>query len=150
MWYNSIVAGILHSPLHGVVSGAMMLITFQGRKSGKTYTTPVEYLRQGDVLYVLSDRARTWWRNLVSANENGVPVILHLQGQDVHGTARTIVSEPELTHELLTFLHARPAYKKYLHLDLDANQEPTAASLAQAAQKYVVVKIKLVQEKVTA
>jgi deazaflavin-dependent oxidoreductase (nitroreductase family) len=143
MWYNSVVAALLNSPLHGVMSGSMMLITFQGRKSGKTYTTPVEYLRQGDALFVVSRREHTWWRNLVGANGTGVPVMLHLQGKDVQANARAVMNEPELTRELVAFYRARPQYAKYLNLHLDANGEPLTQDLASAAQKFVIVRAKL-------
>ena len=34
---------ILRSPLHGMVSKTITLISFTGRKSGKAYSTPVSY-----------------------------------------------------------------------------------------------------------
>ena len=33
---------VLRSPVHKMVSKTVLLITFTGRKSGKTYTTPVD------------------------------------------------------------------------------------------------------------
>jgi len=54
MWYNPIMKWILGSPLHRVVSKSTMLVTFTGRKSGKQYTIPVNYVREGDVFYVTS------------------------------------------------------------------------------------------------
>jgi hypothetical protein len=42
--YNPIVSWLLRSPLQGLMSSSTMLITFAGRKSGKTYTTPVNYV----------------------------------------------------------------------------------------------------------
>ena len=39
---NPIVRLILRSPLHRLVSGSILLITYQGRKSGKTYTLRVQ------------------------------------------------------------------------------------------------------------
>ena len=78
---NTFVGGILHSPFHGLLSKHMMLITFTGRVSGKRYTTPVNYLFIGDVIYVVSLRDRTWWRNL----RGGGPVTLRLNGEKVHG-----------------------------------------------------------------
>ena len=43
---NRFMSGLLRSPLHGIVSRSVMLITFAGRKSGTTYTTPISYLRE--------------------------------------------------------------------------------------------------------
>jgi len=39
---NQAMQTILRSPLHGMVSSTVLLITFTGRKSGNTYTTPVD------------------------------------------------------------------------------------------------------------
>ena len=38
---NDFMAWVLRSPFHGMLSKGMMLITITGRKTGKTYTTPV-------------------------------------------------------------------------------------------------------------
>src|SRR5579859_2075900 len=53
---------LLRSPLHVLMSHQTMLITLQGRKTGKTYTVVVTYVQDGKTVFVLS-RA-TWWKNL--------------------------------------------------------------------------------------
>jgi deazaflavin-dependent oxidoreductase (nitroreductase family) len=52
--------------VHGLLSGAVALITVTGRRTGRAYTTPVMYARDGDDLYtyVGSPERKTWWRNL--------------------------------------------------------------------------------------
>jgi len=62
--YNPMMKALLRSPLHGMVSNGIMLITFHGRKSGKVHSTPVNYLREGNNITVFSRRDRVWWRNL--------------------------------------------------------------------------------------
>lgn len=47
---NDFMAWVLRSPFHGMLSNGMMLITITGRKTGKTYTTPVGYYVEGDTL----------------------------------------------------------------------------------------------------
>jgi hypothetical protein len=39
---------ILRLSLHGAMSGPTMLLTYTRRRSGRTYTTPVNYVRDGD------------------------------------------------------------------------------------------------------
>lgn len=80
---NVFVKPLLLSPLHGIVSKRLMLISFVGRKSGKTYRTPVEYHQQGDCISVMTRKERNWWKNL----RGGAPVTLRLRGQDVRGQA---------------------------------------------------------------
>ena len=47
---------ILRSPLHGMVSKYLTLITFTGRKSGKNYTTPVSYSQDDNAEPVADDK----------------------------------------------------------------------------------------------
>ena len=61
---NAVVAFLLRSPLHGLLSRGVALITVTGRRTGARYTTPVQYVERDGDLYVISRRERTWWRNL--------------------------------------------------------------------------------------
>jgi deazaflavin-dependent oxidoreductase (nitroreductase family) len=61
----------------------MMLVTVTGRKSGRGHTTPVNYVREGNQLTVVSRRDRTWWRNVAG----GAPVTVRLSGKEVAGRA---------------------------------------------------------------
>lgn len=110
---------ILRSPFHGWLSGDVVLITVTGRKSGRKYTTPVNYLRQGDVLRIVSWRNRTWWRNL----RGGSPVTLRLQGQDVKGWGTVVEDDPGVAAGLSAHLRQAPHYARYYGVALDANAE---------------------------
>ncbi len=59
---NPVVGAILRSPLHRLLSDRLVLLTYRGRKTGKRYTIPVGYAREGDALVVPS--AHAWWRSL--------------------------------------------------------------------------------------
>lgn len=83
MWYNPIITALLRSPFHGLVSGLYLLVTFTGQKSGRTYTTPVQYKQFGRRLKFVTRRSRTWWKNLRA----GTAVTVRLRGQDRRGTA---------------------------------------------------------------
>lgn len=43
---------LLRSPLHGLVSDRVMLVTYTGRRTGRQYTIPVLYREGGDRLWV--------------------------------------------------------------------------------------------------
>ena len=49
---NPIVATVLRSPAHGLLSGRLALITVTGRVSGREYTIPVLYERDGDMVRI--------------------------------------------------------------------------------------------------
>ena len=50
---NPIIRLVLRSPLHGLFSGSLALITYRGRKSGKEYTIPVQYVQGGEKVYIV-------------------------------------------------------------------------------------------------
>jgi deazaflavin-dependent oxidoreductase (nitroreductase family) len=84
---NPVVRALLRSPAHGLVSGHLALITVTGRRSGRTYTFPVGYHRDGDVVTIgidWPDRKR-WWRNL----REPAPVEIRLRGVRRTGTAQS-------------------------------------------------------------
>lgn len=48
---NPLMKLLLRSPLHGLVSKRLMLLTMTGRKSGKQYSIPVGYTQVAETLY---------------------------------------------------------------------------------------------------
>jgi deazaflavin-dependent oxidoreductase (nitroreductase family) len=92
---NPFMKWLLMSPFHRFVSGSYMLITVTGRKSGKIYTTPVQYGQQGETLFVVTGAAYKWWKNL----ENGADVKLHLRGKDLIGHAEITANELSLAED---------------------------------------------------
>jgi len=75
---NDFVTFFLRTPLR-VFLGNTMLITVTGCRTGKQYSTPVGFYKDGEDLWVLTNRDRTWWRNVIS----GAEVSLLLQGKTV-------------------------------------------------------------------
>ena len=140
MWFNPITTWIMRSPLHGFVSKNMMLITYTGRKSGKQYTTPVNYLeiaKNGSTfLYTTSYRERVWWRNL----RGGAEVTLRLQGRDLPARAEVVEELEQVAQELGTYLHQAPKLGRYLDVSMDEGGTPDVEDLQRAAEKMVVVK----------
>ena len=78
---NRIVALLLRSPLHRLLGGGVMLVTVTGHRSGRRYTTPVQYERSDGELYAVSRRSRSWWRNL----RGGAPVVVRVRGGERAG-----------------------------------------------------------------
>ena len=139
MWFNGIMRWLISSPLHFFVSKNMMLLTYTGRKSGKTYTTPVNYWHDGAALMTVSLRERTWWRNL----RGGAPVTVRLQGKDVTGTAVAHEDDATVTHMLQNYLQQFPQMAKYFDVALDAKGEPVVSDISTAAQSRVFVATQL-------
>ncbi len=88
---NPVIAAVLRSPLHPVLSGRLALITVTGRRSGRRYTFPVGYRADGSrvtIPVMWADR-KVWWRNL----RDGAPVELRLRGTSHAGEALAHVDE---------------------------------------------------------
>ena len=136
--YNPLVLLLLRSPLHAAMSNSTMLLTFSGRKSGRTYTTPVNYVRDGDELLVVGSREHSWWKNLRGA----AVVSVRVRGREMRGEAEAF--EGEAAEEgLLAVLRVVPAYRRYWKVELgedDRPQEPDA--LQRVARDNTLVRIR--------
>jgi len=91
------VAQELRNQPQGTRAQRVMLMTIDG-----SYTLPVNYLHEDDVVYVGADGP--WWHELTG---DGLPVALLIKGQVFLGQARAIVDQPQLTRDV--FKRLRPA-----------------------------------------
>lgn len=94
---NPLTRLVLRSPLHRLLP-AVMLITVTGHKTGRRYTTPVQFARDIDAIYVLTRADRTWWRNA----RDGAPVTLRIRGQTRTGSAVAFPASAEIAAPALT------------------------------------------------
>ena len=96
---NPFVRALLRSRLHGLLSGSLLLVTYTGHRSGRTFTIPVMFAEVGAdlVVYVGGSREKVWWRNL----GGGAPVHVRLQSRALAGTATAVVGDPELRERYL-------------------------------------------------
>jgi hypothetical protein len=83
---NPVVRAVLRSPAHGLLSGHLALLTVTGRRSGRAFTFPVGYHRDGDRVTIGVDwpERKRWWRNLSEA----ASVEIWLDGVPRSGTGR--------------------------------------------------------------
>lgn len=140
MWFNVIMAGLLRSPLHGLLSKNTMLITVRGRKSGRELTTPVNYVRRGTDLLTVSLRSRTWWRNL---RGRATPVVCLVAGENRSATATVVESTPEVEAGLAQLIAQAPSFARPLGIGLDASGRPIASDLTRSAQDRVFIRSQL-------
>lgn len=97
---------LLTSPLHRVVSSRWAIIEFTGRKSGRSYATPVAYVADGDRI-VLSTDSR-WWRNFADP----APVRLRLRGKLVDGAASALTDPQQSADAIRRLVDAIPSYAR--------------------------------------
>jgi hypothetical protein len=88
---NRLIAVLLRSPLHPLLSRGLVLISVTGRRTGAQHTFPVAYQETGDVLTipVMWPERKLWWRNL----RDGAAVRLRLRGVERTGQATARVDD---------------------------------------------------------
>jgi deazaflavin-dependent oxidoreductase (nitroreductase family) len=139
MWFDPIMSWLLRSPLHRLISSSTMLVTYSGKKSGKTYTIPVNFFRDSEGLYTISLRNRTWWRNF----RGGAPVVLLLQRRETAAEARLLDEVQQVAEILIKAVRVEPTYGRYLEIPLAENGLPDPAAAASAAAERVVVEFQM-------
>lgn len=137
MWFNPVMTWLLKSPLHGMISKGVMLVSITGRKSGRIISTPTNYLRDGNTLWVISWRERMWWRNL----RGGAQVRVLLAGKSVEGCGQVIEEERAVAQSLFDYYQKIPQVAKYVQIGLDAAGLPVSADCERAAKMMVIVRI---------
>jgi deazaflavin-dependent oxidoreductase (nitroreductase family) len=129
---------VLSSPMHGMVSNSILLITFTGRKSGKTYTTPVSYSQHDDQVVVFTHA--TWWKNL----RGDVPVSLRIRGRELQGLPEAIADDKRaIAAGLAAHLRTVPSDARYYGVTFDANGAPRAEEVDKAVQTVVMLRFRL-------
>ncbi len=132
---NDFVKLMLRSPLH-VFMGNTMIITVTGARTGRKISTPVNYFRSGDTLWVLTARARTWWRNV----KHGAEVDLRLGGRDVKGFAEAVLDERAVAARLVDYVGHIPLSAGSLGIRLQDGL-PNADDALRLARDRLFVKI---------
>jgi deazaflavin-dependent oxidoreductase (nitroreductase family) len=130
MWFrnrlvNPLVRLLLRSRLHRLLSGSLVILSYQGRKTGRWRSLPCMYARDDQDLYVVPSQPdrKVWWRNL----RQPTLVRLRLQGRDLEGTA-TASSDPEAVGAgLRRYLARYPKAARPLGVRLETNGTVTVS-----------------------
>jgi hypothetical protein len=120
---------VLALPFATPLSRRLMLITFAGRKTGKTYRQPLSYVEHDGAL--LTPGGGNWKLNL----SPGEPVRMRLRGRDV--TARPdFIADPDQVERLLAVMTAaNPRVRSFVGIPQDADGHLDRDRL-QAALRY--------------
>jgi len=88
-WVNRAVLGLLRSPAHGLLSGAVVEIDYVGHRTGHAYALPAQYARDDGHLVVWPGHPETkrWWRNF----RQPIDVDVLVAGQRSRATARVVL-----------------------------------------------------------
>jgi hypothetical protein len=87
---HPLVRKLLRSRLHDLLSARVALVCVRRPRSGRSLSTPVNYLHQGDSLTIVSLARSTWWRNL----RGSAPVTAVLEGRERNGWGEAVETTP--------------------------------------------------------
>jgi deazaflavin-dependent oxidoreductase (nitroreductase family) len=126
---------MLRSPLHRALSGSLLVLSYEGRRSGRRYELPLQYVRHDDGVAVWAGNAeaKTWWRNFTEP----AAVEVVLEGRSRHGKAHLVADPADrtllLTHYLERFPATTPDAKpKFFGARWKPGEEEIAAVAADA------------------
>lgn len=131
---DSVMRSMLRSPLHGMVSKKMLIVTVRGRKTGKVYSNPVGYVESDG--FLLIGTAAGWRRNLRS----GEPVSITWRGRDTTADCEVIRAEEQIAEPYRIIIKGNPAHSRHsgINLDSDGNVNPDELRRALAKGTAVV------------
>ena len=124
---NPIVKALLCSPLHRLVSKHLMLINFEGRKSGRTYSIVVgRHELDGTLVVPTGTTGRRWRLNF----RGGAPVVVTIEGRHLRGRGK-LIEDPEEVVRIHRVLLERLGLKNARRLGLRVNVDrwPTEEEL---------------------
>ena len=130
---NTVMRGILRSPLHPMMSGRILVIDVTGRKTGKLYRIPAGYVEHDGA--ILIGTAGTWRRNL-AANQT---VTVLLRGRPRQATAEVITDEDRCGELYRPILAKNPVHGKYASIGIEPGGSPNPADLRAALRRGIAV-----------
>jgi deazaflavin-dependent oxidoreductase (nitroreductase family) len=140
---NPLIAGLLRSPLHPLLSPGLLLLTVTGRRSGRRYSIPVGYQREGDNIVVMVSEARRkqWWRNYYEPG----PVSVRLRGEDRVGRAELVAPGSDRFREITEQTLRRVPYMRRVFRvgDYDPGMGLRSDQLDHLGEEIAIVRIRL-------
>jgi hypothetical protein len=125
---NPIMRVLLDSPLHWPLSRWFAILAWTGRRSGRRYSTPVSYVREGSTAWITT--GDTWWRNL----QVGAPVEMRVAGRwrSAQGVAVTDRATSRGEHERLFREH--PWFRRLSGIPATSTGEPDIHAIDRALE----------------
>jgi deazaflavin-dependent oxidoreductase (nitroreductase family) len=122
-----------------MLSKNTLILSYVGRKSGKSYSTPTNYSQDGNIIRIVSFKDRLWWRNL----QGGVPVTLQFKGKSITGRAEVLSKEHSVAEGLKAYLRPMPDPARYFNVRFDEEGMPNVEDINQVAKKRVIVEVSI-------
>jgi hypothetical protein len=138
---NPFIRSLLGSRFAGPMGRALVLLRFRGRRTGRTFTTPVGYVREGDRVVIVTSPAYRWWRNV----DGGADVELRLDGRWRRGRAELLrPDDPGYDESVALQVRVRgPRMLQGFGIPVDEAGRIPDAARATATEKAHIVRVTL-------
>ena len=134
---NTFMRTIALSPLHFLLGSSIGVIDVKGRKTGKTYSTPINATQLDGAYLVTSMRNRTWWRNL----RGDQVASFTIGGKRMNVRGEVIEETTAVASALMDLFRANPRYARYFGVKLDATNQPAMEDVTNIARDRVVIQL---------
>jgi deazaflavin-dependent oxidoreductase (nitroreductase family) len=132
---NFFVKAIATSPLHRMLGEGLGVITVEGRKTGRLYSTPINVTKENEGFTVTSLRSRSWWRNL----RRGRTAQLQVSGRPYSVRGEVVEGHAEVARDLTRYFKQHPGYARYFGVRLAPDGEPIREDVERAAGERVII-----------
>lgn len=137
---NPLIARLLGSRLHGLLSRDLLVLHFRGLRSGRSFATPLSYAEQGGRLYLCTrPEVARWWTNLRPETS----IEIDFRGLRVPARARVLeASSEEAAAGFRAFLVKNPGTASLLYrVAVGRDGSIDEAALRRSIRGSVVVQI---------
>ena len=135
---NFIMKAIINSPFHPLLGENFAVFTFEGRKSSKHYSTPVNVAHVDGSWTVVSMRERTWWRNL----RGGRKAQLRVAGQRFQVRGEVVEDRGDVLTGITNYFSQFPGFARSFDIHLGSDGQPIKEELEHAADKRVLIRLR--------
>jgi hypothetical protein len=131
---NRLMRAWLRSGWHHPVSSSMMVLTFEGARSGRIYSFPVGYADDPEGLVTFTRFG--WWKNFREVR----PVSLRLRGREVRGTAVAVRDPEQVAERFAYYLGRNPHDGRYFGVTVSRNGRVDPDELARVVARLVMIR----------
>lgn len=113
----------------GPADDILMVITTKGRKTGKEYSIPIGYMRDGeDFLTLTGENPSNWFRNVLANNGEAT---LNIKKKKINVRGELVTDEAERQRIFNIYKQNERYFKSNFRIELNSPEEELQAALAQ-------------------
>ena len=138
---NPLMKRLIDSPLGGPMNRQLLLLRYRGRRSGRTFSTPVGYVRGGDRVVMVTNPTYRWWPNFVG----GAEAELRLPEGWRRGRVEVVMPDDPRYDETVAFQVSKrgPGMLRSFGVEVDERGRVAPDARATATQKAHLVLVTL-------